>query len=741
MHFFRDLPLTRKLTLVMVVVSGTTLIAGTALVTGYQAFTLRDHAVRDEAARAEMIGVSVRAAIDFADARTATETLATLESRSEILAAAIYLPDGTVFASFERPGSGAVRFPSVEQESSRFESGTLEVFHTIRDQSGVAGVVYVRRDMNPLYQQLVAAGGIVAVIVALLLLVAVWLSARLQRVVTDPIMRLAAAAHAVTRRQDYGVRVEKTVEDEIGRLTDAFNEMLDAVQARDSAIAASEERFRQLVEHASDGIFITNQDGVCLDVNSSGARMLGGERLDFPGVPLRQVVAQEHHEELQSAQGIVNGGGTVLREWQFVRRDGTKLSGEISSRLLPDGRVLGIVRDVTERRRLEQDLMQAQKLEVLGRLAGGVAHDFNNVLTAIMGFSELLRAHTPGDDEYPRQITAAAQRGASLTRQLLGYARRQAAQPVIMDLGDGVERVRDLLKRLLGEDLELVHERGEDLWSVRMDPTQLEQVLINLAVNARDAMPLGGSLTVETRNIELPSAGSRAPESLAPGEYVLLAVSDTGEGIPSTILPHIFEPFYTTKGVGKGTGLGLANCYGIVKQSGGEIVAESHPGEGATFRIFLPRAAGTPEPGVEVRGPTTVAHRHGTVLVVEDDEPIRRLVVRSLTQAGFRVLESADGEQALKASREYAGEIDVVVTDIVMPRMGGTELVERLRAERPDVRVLFTSGYAEEFFSRRGELDPGVELLAKPYTPTALIERVSSKVEARRASGSGRQPS
>jgi PAS domain S-box-containing protein len=740
-RLFRDLSLPRKLTLVMVLVSGTTLVAGTALVTGYQAFTLRDHAVRDEAARAEMIGVSVRAALDFADARTATETLATLESRPEILAAAIYLPDGQLFASYSRGGAPSPRFPELEHETSRFENGCLDLFHDIRDKSGVIGAVFVRRDLHPLYLQLQAAGVIVAGIVLLLMLVAFWLAARLQRIVTDPILRLAAAAHAVTRRQDYGVRVEKSAEDEIGRLTDAFNEMLDAVQARDSAIAASEERFRQLVEHASDGIFISNQDGVCQDVNSHGARMLGGERREFSGVHVSALVGAEHHAELQAAQEIVHDGGTVLREWQFVRLDGSRFPGEISVRLLPDGRVLGILRDVTERKRLEQDLMQAQKLEVLGRLAGGVAHDFNNVLTAIMGFAELMRANSSADDEYPKQISAAAARGASLTRQLLGYARRQVAQPVVMNLDEGIERVRDLLMRLLGEDLELVHVRAESLWAVRMDPTQLEQVLINLAVNARDAMPRGGKLTIETSNVEFGAgAPPRAVAGLAPGQYVLLAISDTGEGIPPEVLPHIFEPFFTTKGVGKGTGLGLANCYGVVKQSGGEIVAESHPGRGATFRIFLPRADAPLAPSASDPHPAPLTHGNGTVLVVEDDEPIRRLVVRSLVEAGFKVLEAADGVDALRTSREYPGEIEVVLTDVVMPRMGGTELVAVLRRERPAIRVLYTSGYAEEFFARHGELEPGIELLAKPYTPALLIERVTSKVPGRRPSGSGAPP-
>jgi signal transduction histidine kinase len=397
-------------------------------------------------------------------------------------------------------------------------------------------------------------------------------------------------------------------------------------------------------------------------------------------------------------------------------------------------------RALAAQRRLQEQYLQAQKLESVGRLAGGVAHDFNNLLVAILGNCEVLEEGIRTGDpslEDLAEIRSAGERARDLVRQLLAVARRQMVEPHVLDLNEVLRDAERLLRRVLGEDVDVAVHPAEGLWPVRADPSQLHQVLLNLAVNARDAMPQGGKLTLETSNVELDETYVAAHEGVRPGPHVVLAVSDSGQGLSPEARAHLFEPFFTTKPAGAGTGLGLATVYGIVKQAGGHVWVYSEPGRGTTFKIYLPCDSGVAEarePLEPAAGPRTQSGTE-TVLVVEDDPMVRGLAVRALAAAGYRVLEAARGPGALELAATEAAPIHLLVTDVVMPDMSGPQLAEALRASRPDVRVLYMSGYTENTVVHRGVLDPGVQLLSKPFTPSELQEKVRQVLDAAGRSG------
>jgi signal transduction histidine kinase len=389
-------------------------------------------------------------------------------------------------------------------------------------------------------------------------------------------------------------------------------------------------------------------------------------------------------------------------------------------------------RGESERARLAEELRQVQKIDSLGRLAGGIAHDFNNLLTVIQGQADLILQDLHHDDplrESVDDIQAAASRAADLTRQLLAFSRRQLLHPRVLDLNALLAESTRLLGRLLGEDIELATVYGDNLGLVRADPGQLDQVVVNLSVNARDAMPHGGTLTIETRNVTVDPAAAERHAAFRAGSYVLLTISDTGSGMSAEVLDRIFEPFFTTKDVGKGTGLGLAMVYGIVKQSGGWIWVSSEVGRGTTFEIYLPRVN---EAAAPADPPPAVSHRRGTetVLVAEDDEGVRKLTCRSLRKSGYQVLEAANGGEALMLCERRQRPIDLLVTDVVMPGMSGPQLVERLKQLHPEMKVLYTSGYTDAAVVRLGLLDESLDFLQKPFTPAELNRKVREVLDA-----------
>ncbi len=401
-------------------------------------------------------------------------------------------------------------------------------------------------------------------------------------------------------------------------------------------------------------------------------------------------------------------------------------------------RMIGTTRDVTDRHELEEQLRQAQKMEAVGRLAGGVAHDFNNMLNVILGYSDLLLAKPLLEDSVHRrtvEIRKAAVHAAALTQQLLAFSRQQVLQPRVVNLADILAALQGMLGRMLGAHIEIATMLDEHLAPVRIDPTQVQQVIINLAVNARDAMPQGGKLNFEFKNVTLDESQVRT-DGIPPGIYVMLAVSDNGSGMTAEVQKRVFEPFFTTKGVGEGTGLGLATVYGIVRQSGGYIRLDSKPGAGTTFQIFFPRVERheeTPPPLPEEPLQQHAVSAVGTILVVEDDPGVRALVEEVLQSAGYNVLMAQDGTQALRISAEYAGPIQLLLSDVIMPKMGGKEVATRLTEPRPDMPVLFMSGYPKNEMAQNGSLNGEVHFLQKPWTPRGLCEKIESLLSARPA--------
>ncbi|MBW2056450.1 MAG: PAS domain-containing protein [Deltaproteobacteria bacterium] len=385
-------------------------------------------------------------------------------------------------------------------------------------------------------------------------------------------------------------------------------------------------------------------------------------------------------------------------------------------------------REIAERKQTEEQLLWSQKMETVGRLAGGIAHDFNNLLVTIQGNTELVMME-PGLEEWVRnrleEVFKACSRAAKLTQQLLTFSRRQIVEPKVVNLNKIILDMGKMLPRLIGEDVEVVSLPGEALGMVKVDPGQLEQVIVNLAVNARDAMPQGGRLTIETANVTLDEGYARQHPGVTPGGYVMLAISDTGAGMADEVKEHIFEPFFTTKDVGKGTGLGLATCYGIVKQSGGNIWVYSEPGLGTTFKIYLPRIDGQGEAMERHSREGYPPRGSETVLLVEDELSVRNVTAGTLRAQGYTVLEASDGKEALAVARQHRDRrIDLLLTDVVMPQMGGRALAERLLAERPDTKVLFFSGYPGEAIVHHGVLDRGSAFLQKPFSPAGLAWKV-----------------
>jgi nitrogen-specific signal transduction histidine kinase/ActR/RegA family two-component response regulator len=386
-----------------------------------------------------------------------------------------------------------------------------------------------------------------------------------------------------------------------------------------------------------------------------------------------------------------------------------------------------VAQDLSERHLLEQQLRQSQKMEAVGRLAGGVAHDFNNLLMVIKGHTELLLNVLPPSEHCSRkieQIDRAADRASALTRQLLAFSRLQVLQPHVMNLNEVVEEMGRLLPRLIGEDIELVIRGSENLGAIRADASQMEQVIMNLAVNARDAMPDGGRLLIETLNAELDSTYNAVHPIVRQGRYILLAVSDTGTGMSAEIQAHVFEPFFTTKAQGKGTGLGLATVYGIVKQSGGFIWVYSEIGRGTSFKIYLPRVDQPVERAGAVRSVSEAPRGTETILLAEDEQDVREVAREFLESGGYTVIEARDGAEALKRVEKHEGTIDLVLTDMVMPGMTGQELTARLLQSLPDIRVLYMSGYSERAAADCAGGDSAMRLLAKPFSRWALLRAV-----------------
>lgn len=504
---------------------------------------------------------------------------------------------------------------------------------------------------------------------------------------------------------------------------------------------------RLLLESTGEGIYGLDEHGRCTFINRAGAAMLGYAPEEVIGQDLH---ALTHHsradgspyppQECPNYYAFRAGRGVRMEDEVLWRKDGTCFPVAYTSYPVAEDDFRGAVvtfNDITDRKRLEAQLRQAQKMEAIGQLAGGVAHDFNNLLTVINGYGELVMAGLPPADpsrELIREMVAAGHRAAGLTRQLLAFSRKAILEPRILDLKAMVADLDRMLRRIIGEDIRLAVVTDPELGAVKADPGQIEQVVLNLVVNARDAMPQGGRLTIEVRNTELDETYARSHPDARPGPQVLLAISDTGCGMDQATLARIFEPFFTTKGE-RGTGLGLATVHGIIKQSGGHVTVYSEVGHGTTFKVYLPRVEQRAPSGKSFPGVAVMPRGNETVLLVEDEDSVRALARHVLQACGYTVVEAQDGAEAVRMAGQHRGRIHLLVSDVVLPRVGGRAAAERLTAMRPEMKVLFLSGYTDDAVVRHGILEAQVAFLHKPFTPASLAAKVREVLDTRSSPG------
>lgn len=734
-------------------VSGIALLLACSAFAAYELADFRTTMVRSLSTQAQIVGANSASALLFNDPDSARDTLSALTAAPNILSAGIYTPSGEPFAIWPRGQEDKMSKPAIptgQTEFSRFTGSELILMRAIEFQGKRIGTVEIHSDLGEVRDRLVRYARIVAVVLAMSLLAAFILSSIFQKATARPIVQLAETARIVSREKRYSVRAPTpTAKDEISVLTEAFNEMLGQIQERDTALQTaiealrqSEERYRLVSEISSDYVYslkVTQSGGLTCEWitdrftqitgYTSGEINLRGWRSLYHSGDL--AVADQHYETLLSGQPdstevrIVTRGQRV--RWIRIYDRPIGGPGHVE-------RIYGAAQDITVQKQLEEQLLQTGKMEAIGQLAGGVAHDFNNLLTVIRGYGDLLKKQPDlheASKEQIDEILEAARRASELTRQLLAFGRGQVLQLRNVSVNRVLDGMESLLRRLIGEDVELVIIRGSDVGLVKADPGQLEQVVMNLAVNARDAMPTGGRLTIETANVTLNEDEAGQHGVVAAGPYVMLSVSDTGAGMDAETLARAFEPFFTTKDAGKGTGLGLAMVYGIVKQSGGDIRVLTEPGRGTTFRIYLPRL----ESGVEaaVESPPFQLRPFGqgseTILVLEDETALRSLIRQVLAGRGYTVLDTGDPTEAVRICEQRGTTIHLLVTDVIMPKMSGPQVVERVIKLCPEMRILYISGYTARALAQLGEGpagpgQPGISFFAKPFAPEALADKV-----------------
>jgi PAS domain S-box-containing protein len=584
----------------------------------------------------------------------------------------------------------------------------------------------VRRSQQRAFRAIYA---LVAAFGAVILFGSIMFGQFLLRRVDRPLSQLATVARRI-EGGELEARVSEEQDAEFSALAATFNRMAASLGEALATARRSEESFRHLFDNNPLPMWVYDLETTrFVEVNGSAVDRYGYSREEFLAMRLADIRPPEDlprlEEDLRKERpALLSSSG-----WRHRLKDGRIITVDITSHLLTFGgrpAALVVAQDVTRREQLEAQLRQSQKMEAVGQLTGGIAHDFNNLLSVILGNSQFALDRLSETDPARRdvaEVLEAGQRAAVLTRQLLAFSRKQILDPKVLNLNEVLDGMEGMLHRLLGEDIEIQTARAGALGNVMADAGQLEQVIVNLAVNARDAMPRGGKLTFETGNVDLDETYAEQHAAIEPGRYVRLSVTDTGAGMDEATRSRVFEPFFTTKEKGKGTGLGLAMVYGIVKQSEGYIWVYSEPAQGTTFKIYLPRVDAAVAAPAAAR-PERRATGHETILLVEDEAAVRRAAERILQRAGYTVLTAAGGPDALAVYQQHQGAIDLLLTDVVMPQMSGRELEQRFRALIPNLKVLFASGYADNAIVHSGVLDPGTHFIGKPFTLEELTRKV-----------------
>lgn len=735
-----DIPIRRKLLLIIILAVGLAIVVATAAVSIYETRTFRPRTLDKMETQAGILVEIMVPPLQFNDPATAADYLGTLRHWPEISRAALFDSKGKLFAEYRRDGEDAASPPLPRPPiGARFEPRNLIYAQEVLDAGRRIGYLAFHQDLPPLYARLPQYGIMFGVVFLSLMAVSAMLAFGLKYGITTPITALAGTAKAVTERKDYRMRAAPVGRDEVGALTGAFNQMLDTLEQQDLSLRESRNLLQSIIDNSPAVIYVKDPEGRYLLVNRRFEAIFRINKDQILGRTDLDIMPREKADANRSTdQQALAADRPMEFEDTAVMDDGPHVFLNIKSRLRdPTGRpyaVCGISTDITHIKAYEERLRQAQKMEAIGRLAGGISHDFNNLLTAINGYSTMAledKGLPARLQVFLNEILKAGERAAGLTRQLLAYSRKQVLETRVWDLNEIVSDMEKMLHRLIGEDVQLLTELSPGLGHVRIDRGQMEQIILNLVLNARDAMPSGGKLTVSTKNLSMDRSAGLSTASPAAGRYVVLTVVDTGTGMSQDVIEHIFEPFFTTKEVGKGTGLGLSVVYGIVNQSGGTISVFSEPGKGTTFTLYLPETPPQVEAPRDVPASAQTHSRRGseTLLLVEDDALVRKFASHALQSLGYTVLEAVNGTEALKTIDRRTGPLHMVITDVVMPDMGGPALAERIRKAFPAIPILFISGYAESTVIQNGLIGKLEKFLQKPFIPDELARKVREALD------------
>jgi len=733
---FRDMTIRKKLTVLMMGVSATAVLLACLVFYVMTTMNMQLTYQRGLVGIAQVLGRNCEASVAFQLPDDASRVLSSLEERTSVVYALIRDTNGAIFVEYGKKPDGA----SINGDQL---PGYLTVSQNVMMGNRVIGTLTLYDNQQGIVHARTVAFSTLFFALIISLLAAVALVAPLQRLISGPILALGATVELITREKNFALRAGKKGDDEVGMLVDAFNTMIGQIEKGNAELLESENRFRTVVDQAVDAFYLFDPDGKVVDVNQRACDSLGYTRDELLALTVSDIECVDTNDS--SAEPILvklQPHDAVTNETAHCRKNGSVFPVEMRLGVLEIGgrrRIMGLARDISERReaeaergKLEAQLRQAQKMEAIGALAGGVAHDFNNILTAIIGYASIMqRKAKAGDAQHYNieQILASAERAAGLTKSLLAFSRKQIVELKPIDVNEMIHQVQTMLSRLIGEDIDFMVTCQPGTLTTEADQGQLEQVLMNLVTNARDSMPHGGVLRITTSALEINELNRSIHNIPVPGRYAYITVSDTGKGMDKDTQEHIFEPFYTTKEVGKGTGLGLSIVYGIIKKHNSFINVYSEPGKGTTFKIYLPlKSPFVEETRVESSAP--LPRGTETLLLAEDDAVVRQMMKSILEEFGYTVLVAGDGAKAVEVFHENRDRIQLVLSDLIMPNKNGWEAYAEMRKIRPDIKVIFSSGYTSDIIAQKATLEEGVVFISKPMNPSELLGKIRAVLDA-----------